>query len=108
MELTKAQAQEKGEELLKLMKDKRWELRVWENMGWHYAVRNGPIDVHPAHDGSYGCLVAESIDGDGGSMLWSTNFSHSDPNKVAAHEVEAAREVLDKITTAIEYAESVL
>lgn len=32
---------------------KGWKPYVWENMGWHYNVSKGCVNVHASKDGSY-------------------------------------------------------
>lgn len=31
----------------------RWEVEVWENMGWNYCVKNGPAIITSVDDGQY-------------------------------------------------------
>jgi hypothetical protein len=47
--LNKKEAERRGRALLKQMKGRGWQLRVWENLGWHYSVYNEGVDVHPVH-----------------------------------------------------------
>jgi hypothetical protein len=28
-----------------------WKMKVWDNLGWHYKVRNGVVDLHPKRQG---------------------------------------------------------
>lgn len=30
-----------------------WIPRVWENLGWYWTVRKGPIEIRPRHGGGY-------------------------------------------------------
>jgi hypothetical protein len=107
---TKAQAEKAGKKLLKRLKGKGWKLRVWENIGWHYSARNGPINVYESHtEGMYSCLLSDRLDDPiGGSALWTTEFRNKDPNKVVAHEVKAARKQLNEIIDAVSFVERIV
>lgn len=35
-----------------------WRSRVWENLGWHCAVENGVLKIHPSSSG-YTVLIGE-------------------------------------------------
>lgn len=43
---------------------KGWKSRVWENLGWHCAVENGVLKVHPSSSG-YTVLIGEEGSGGG-------------------------------------------
>ena len=97
--LTKIQATKKGKQLLQKMKGSGWKLRVWENMGWNYSVKNGPINVYPLDHGQnqrFHCLLDCNEEGTGGLAIWSTDAISKDPNKVVQREIESARKVVDE------------
>lgn len=39
-------AHTRGDELVAQL-GPTWEKRVWENMGWHWSVKKGVMDIHP-------------------------------------------------------------
>jgi hypothetical protein len=49
--LTKKQVERDGAALLAQMHGEGWTLDVWENLGWHYCVRRGPLSVRPGCNG---------------------------------------------------------
>jgi hypothetical protein len=44
-------AYKKANALAKIM-GTGWKVRVWENLGWHYAVESEFVKVHPTSDGA--------------------------------------------------------
>lgn len=30
-----------------------WQPEVWENLGWHWIIKNGNLEIHPCRDGTY-------------------------------------------------------
>ena len=105
---TKAEAQKAGKALLKRMKGKGWKLDVWDNLGWHCEVRNGPIEVCDSYGNGYMALMSDNLrSSSGGNVQWTTTFSHKDPNKAAAHEIRSARKFLNRWTKAVEFAENI-
>jgi len=61
---TEEEAMKKGDELLAMMKGDGWELSVHENMGWHYSVRNGPMQMQSSSSGgttTYSILLGGSL-----------------------------------------------
>lgn len=79
-----------AEALLKRMKGKGWKVRIWENIGWHYCVENGPLSVHASGDGMFDCLLGVKGTGEG---LWNGpgDPRHSDPNEVVRLQIEHAK-----------------
>lgn len=84
-------AEDLAEKLLNQMKGSGWKLKIWENLGWHYCVCNGPLQVHPSSiDDSYFTL----LDGDGsggGSPCYSVDTNFNDPNEAVRVQLETAR-----------------
>lgn len=56
----------------------KWKLRVWENLGWHYDLRHGPISLSESSGGGYFCMVSESIESDGTGGRWPEFPHHGD------------------------------
>lgn len=54
---------------------KGWTTRVWENLGWCWALENGPISVFPSTlPGHFHCLIAPSIEERGcGAGEWTAS-----------------------------------
>jgi hypothetical protein len=93
---TEEEAMKKGDELLAMMKGDGWELSVHENMGWHYSVRNGPMQMQSSSSGgttTYSILL-------GGSLVVRTaGVSHflvedwyADPNEAVEAQIYKAKE----------------
>ena len=116
--LTKEQAEQRGNLLFNKMRGEGWKLRVWENLGWQYEVKNGAMSVTPcslgeAPDGSEDiqfCLMGTDKDDDmsSGHMGWETDFISTDPNEVVLVQVKRAREVLNGYIAAVTHIEDVM
>jgi len=68
-----------------------WRPRVWQNLGWHFAARKGPISVYPSLDGQFHCLIAETDEqAPAGSGYWSGSDTKTfdDPRKAVEHELK--------------------
>jgi hypothetical protein len=91
--MTKAEATEAAQALKKRMKGRGWKIRVWDNIGWHFAVQNGPLNVHQCGD-KYSCLLGDGVSGCG---LWHSAHDgcfDPDPNKVVRVTIERAKQCL--------------
>jgi len=91
--MTKSEAKERGEALLKMMKGKGWKLSIWENMGWHFSVKNGGITVHPSYSSGY--VTYLGLDDDdtkpyGGQAFWTEKKSYADPNEAVIEQMRIA------------------
>lgn len=95
--LSKQEAITLGRALRKRMRGAGWLLRVWQNLGWHYAVHRGTVNVYVSHPDrrfprdrrSYWTLMG----GDGFGKPELTDPSHphfSDPNKAVAAQTKFA------------------
>lgn len=112
---TQREAREAAEALRKLMHNPDdWKMHVWDNLGWHYTIQSGPIDLSATHrrDGTiqYSCLLSEERESDSsGAGVWSFHdFQNEDPNEAVRLQVEYAREVIDRLTETLELAEAVV
>ena len=52
----KAAAIELGRKLVESMPGTGWRLHVWQNLGWHYSVRRGDLQVMPSSGGGYAAM----------------------------------------------------
>lgn len=104
-EADKAEAEERGRDLLKKMKGKGWRVVVWENCGWNYVVHAPHITVHPCHNGQYMALISKEKDGSGTPCHWHDPNTYKDPNAAVRRAVSKARRVvlgeLETVTTVI-------
>lgn len=83
----KREAERKGSAMLKLMRGEGWEVDIWENLGWHYAVSAKNISVCQNNDdGTFHCYLGEH----GGLGIWHTGKHFADPNDAVAEQVRAA------------------
>jgi len=81
--MTKHEATQQGRRLLRRMEGTGWKLRVWENIGWHYEVQNGGIEIYVStvfRTPRYSVLLHEGDTPGGGSIFWYTNRDFHDPN----------------------------
>lgn len=100
---TKEQATRAAKKLLAKINTPGWSIRVWENLGWHYCLehevggfslsefKNSEGEMH------YICLLGEDDSGPGGSMLWTSEGSHLDPNEAIWSQVLQAQRVVYKL-----------
>lgn len=101
----KAVVMEKAIDLLNKLKGNGWKIEVFENLGWHYHLKNWPFSVSE-YDGQYSVLMTSDPSFLGsGEMFWSDDFRSEDPNEVVNHQLEVAREFAAKINNAIAEAE---
>ncbi len=104
--LTKKEATVKAKALKKLMKTKGWKIRVWENIGWHYSLKNGPVNLSEYNCGketSYSCLIAHTPGFCGGLALWTedsksrrANAASKEPNACVARAMWFAWSVINE------------
>jgi hypothetical protein len=88
-----------GNKLLKRMKGKGWKLKVWENLGWHYAVYlpigdAWRLTVHPSlyrDEEAYFTLLGR---GGGGEPCWTPEGSHPDPNQAVRDQMDLIRDFI--------------
>ena len=94
---TKLAADTAGRKLLKKMKGKGWELDVWENLGWHFAVRKvvfGEWTIAVYQGGHYGgrythnhwCMIGKG-GGDGLRASCGSSKYFRDPNDAVEAEI---------------------
>ncbi len=112
--MTKNEAQKLGNLLLKKL-GVEWELEIRENLGWHYAATNGPLNVFESYNGengkpTYTCLMSDipKFDG-GGAGIWHLDENQSvDPWLSIQRQIKEARKVVDKLNTTVKIAEKIL
>jgi len=109
--MTKNEAEKAGQELLGKMKDPNWKLRVWQNLGWHCEISNGPISIsyHPESQNPYLILMSDDPRRNGvGAIFWHMDkSSFKDPLVCIKKQVEAARKRVNLIYSAVLVAESI-
>jgi hypothetical protein len=90
------------------MRGRGWHIDIWENLGWHYAVRTGTLAVYPHSvpgdraQLTYTCLMG---DGSSGEAIWhgqNWHPSHADPNVLVQIQLQHAKECLAKYQTIID------
>jgi len=110
---TKKEAEKAGQEMLAKMKDPNWKLRVWENLGWHCEIQNGPLSVSycPNSNNQYLILMSDDPLRCGtGAGIWTLRgkSSFKDPIVGLKKQIKEARKVADVIMSAVTVAESIL
>ncbi len=85
--MTKFEATHYADKLLHSMKTKGWEIRMHENMGWHYKLvlpiegMSGGASIHAiSNNGPYFCMISENLLGAGQQGLYDPKPC-DDPNK---------------------------
>ena len=91
--MTRAEALKEGKALLKRVKGRGWKLHVWENMGWHYAVRAPHVAVYVAGSGKYFAMVSRDKFCTSTPVEWYTDYRSSDPNLAVMVAVCKAQQV---------------
>lgn len=104
---TKKEAETRGNALLNRMHGIGWKLRVWENMGWHFAVGNGSIDLsegytRPGKKPTYHILMGTVEGGVGGTYPFvMEGRAFTDPNKAVRVQMKYARQQIDALTALV-------
>jgi hypothetical protein len=91
--MPKREATRRGKAMLRKMKTKGWRLALHENMGWHYRLVCGSIQVYESDDGGrYSTLASNTIPGPGGYPPWTDSKHFKDPNRAVAHQLRLMQE----------------
>lgn len=104
---TKEAAYSKGRRTLEKLKGEGWRLRVWENLGWHFALYNGALSLyyHRYNDdkGSFSCMMSDKLgEGGYGAMIFSHHESFRDPNEAVAHQLKMSRAVVMNLVKVVD------
>lgn len=102
---SKAAATREGKKLLAKMQGKGWKLEVWENLGWHFGVRNGALSVIVSGD-RYSTLMSDEADGVGGAPIWFVRRWFRDPNAAVRAQLRVCREFLKRCDTLVSAVEA--
>lgn len=101
--MTKEEAEKKGREMLAMMNTGGWKLEVWENLGWHCALRNGYVNISHSNYGdgdSYLALVNDRGSGSHDSFVNAGGIEHhTDPNEAVESRLRQIEEWLDGVVT---------
>ena len=65
-----------------------WQIRVWENLGWHISVSHGHLEVHPDHSGRYFTLLGKY----GGLPAWTSDDYFDTPEEAVEAQLKCAWE----------------
>lgn len=102
-----------AKKLLSIINTPGWVIRVWENLGWHYAIENsqGMITVYPSyphdrHPIKYYCMMTDNEKFPGcGSPIWADDHHYLDPNDAIAMTTQLAREKVDELNNLVKRVE---
>jgi hypothetical protein len=83
---------------LEKVKGDGWRLDVWENVGWHFAVRNGPFSICPIRGGEAYYLT--------GPPKYSPAGPSEDPNELMGAVIEKVRESVRQEVAFLDHVES--
>ena len=86
--------------LLQRMTGSGWDLRVWENQGWHFELRNGPLQLYK-HGDRYSCLLGSEVPPTGGEHFWEVEKRYCNPGAAIIAQLRVAREFLDRLNTLV-------
>lgn len=97
--------------MLGMLDGNGWEIRIWENMGWHYKAVNSYLSVQPSivNDNKYYATLGTEQLGRGGTPgYWVTTKAYNDPMeavinqlRIAAEFVRSRMAIVDKAFEAI-------
>jgi hypothetical protein len=90
-----------ADELVKQMKGSGWEPVVWENIGWHWKIVSGPVQVHPGYYGGFWCMIGASpTAGSGGPAFWTPQQPKhfKDPNRAVTDALLHVWKFVDRVT----------
>lgn len=107
MRLTEAQARFHGNLLKERLGPEIWELKVWENFGWHYNLRAGGISISADHSSGgikYGALIGDRGSGYGEWHV-QDGWRNADPIEAMRVSLQKAREVTDQRLSVVEASE---
>lgn len=109
---TRREAELQAIRYLHKMHGKGWYTRVWENVGWHWCLHNGPVNVNASHSAfgppTFWAMVSPTDGGSGGLAAWSPDHKHfRDPNKAARHAIKAARRYVDSLDSVVKMTEKI-
>lgn len=114
---TRKEAMAKAEALKEQMaRPHIWRKRVFENLGWHYAIQAGSMMVCPfereGQPAKYFCMITDKEGQPGlGAGIWHLKAHEAfkeDPNEAVAVALREARQVVDAITRAVEQNEALV
>jgi hypothetical protein len=96
------QAKANAENLKRRLNGKGWKIEVYENLGWHFKVRNDYLNVYGKEFADkYSCLMADTKEGAGGLSLWHVNNYAKDPNVSVRKQIEHAEAVVSILVQAV-------
>ena len=83
-----------GTQARKLMADpKHWQVRVWENLGWHWNLRHipsgGMLTVNESLPGRHYALLSLTLAG-AGDYRWHSNKTFKHPQVAVSHTIGLA------------------
>jgi hypothetical protein len=52
-----------------------WEVKVWENMGWHWRMQMFPFNVYPVSEDLFSVLVTNNRESPGTGAYWTSRDS---------------------------------
>lgn len=121
---TKKAAEREAKRLLvKIRNDKRlrsenWEVRIWENFGWHIAFYNGPIALYAHHRenkngniafDNWSALLSDTLTGGAGLGFWTPEDTTAmTPGEAVERVVLTAKKELDRLNGVVGYARFVI
>jgi hypothetical protein len=113
--MTKAQAEFSGRLCLSKIKpenQKHWNLRVFENAGWHWSLDalGGLFTLYGGCNGerSYSCLLSSGEYTHCGSYDWASQKRFKNPNSAINHQLRMAEDYLTRIAGRVALARTVL
>ena len=107
---TKAQAYKAAKSALSKMRGKGWRSVVHENLGWHFRLLSGPVQVYQSSDGKFWAMIGGSPnDSTGGLAAWTPSEygNFTDPNRAVAYARKFVTKHADNVLAvlkAVEYA----
>lgn len=101
-------AVKRAREVVAMMKTGGWQDVVHENLGWHWRIVNGPIQLHEDRDGKFWVMIgSKPSDNAGGSGYWTpTRIGRfKNPNRAVAEAIGHVRAFVQGVTETLAAAE---
>lgn len=105
--MTKAKAMALAKKAKSMLDNPRgWKLDVWENLGWHVALRKGGMNLYVrqymGEDKLSFSTLFSTDESSSGEIFWSNDFTSSNPNKVIERQLKIAQSFVKKCQRAID------
>jgi hypothetical protein len=104
--MTETEARAKGAEMMDGLLGADWQLKIWDNCGWHCMAINKFVSVHLATAGKYFAMLTTRDDIPGcGDSFFENNGRFDTPQEAVDACIADARSFMNKVRRTIDYVE---